>query len=45
MHDGLSLTMKDAIQRHGGQAAKVTQSYHALSGAEKQQLLDFLNSL
>jgi CxxC motif-containing protein (DUF1111 family) len=45
MHDGLSFTKQDAIQRHGGQAAGVTQRYNALSDAEKDLLLMFLDSL
>jgi CxxC motif-containing protein (DUF1111 family) len=45
MHDGLSLTKQDAIQRHAGQAAGVTKNYNALSDAEKSQLLAFLDSL
>ena len=45
MHDGLSFTKQDAIQRHGGQAASVTRSYNALSAAQKTQLLAFLDSL
>jgi CxxC motif-containing protein (DUF1111 family) len=45
MHDGLSFTKQDAIQRHAGQAVGVTQKYHALSDAEKSQLLAFLDSL
>jgi CxxC motif-containing protein (DUF1111 family) len=45
MHDGLSLTVEDAIQRHRGQASEAAHRYHALSGADKQQLLDFLDSL
>jgi CxxC motif-containing protein (DUF1111 family) len=45
MHDGLSMTKQDAIQRHAGQAANVTQKYNALSDAEKNQLLAFLSSL
>ena len=45
MHDGLSLTKQDAIQRHAGQAAGVTKNYNALSDTEKSQLLAFLNSL
>jgi CxxC motif-containing protein (DUF1111 family) len=45
MHDGLSLTKQDAIQRHAGQAADVTRNYNALSDAEKSQLLAFLDSL
>ena len=45
MHDGLSFTKQDAIQRHAGQAAGVTNKYKALSDAEKSQLLSFLDSL
>jgi CxxC motif-containing protein (DUF1111 family) len=45
MHDGLSFTKQDAIQRHAGQAASVTRSYNALSAAQKTQLLAFLDSL
>ena len=45
MHDGLSFTKQDAIQRHGGQATGVTSNYNALSAAEKTQLLAFLDSL
>ncbi len=45
MHDGLSFTKQDAIQRHGGQAAGVKKNYNALSDAEKNQLLAFLDSL
>lgn len=45
MHDGLSSTKQDAIQRHAGQAAGVTQNYNALSGTEKNRLLAFLDSL
>ena len=45
MHDGLSMTKRDAIQRHAGQAADVTNKFNALSDAEKNQLVAFLNSL
>ena len=45
MHDGLSLTKQDAIERHAGQASDVTKKYNALSDAEKRQLLAFLDSL
>jgi CxxC motif-containing protein (DUF1111 family) len=45
MHDGLSFTKQEAIQRHAGQAAGVTQRYNALSDAQKTQLLTFLDSL
>lgn len=45
MHDGLSLTVEDAIRRHGGQAEGVRMKYEALSAEQKRQLLAFLNSL
>jgi CxxC motif-containing protein (DUF1111 family) len=45
MHDGLSFTKQDAIERHAGQAAGVTAKYRALSEAERSQLLAFLDSL
>jgi CxxC motif-containing protein (DUF1111 family) len=45
MHDGLTFTLQDAIARHAGQAAVVTRAYNALSAAQKNQLLAFLNSL
>jgi CxxC motif-containing protein (DUF1111 family) len=45
MHDGLSFTKQDAIQRHGGQASGVTNNYNALSPEEKAQLLALLDSL
>jgi CxxC motif-containing protein (DUF1111 family) len=45
MHDGLSFTKQDAIQRHAGQAAGVTNNYNSLSEAEKNQLMTFLDSL
>jgi CxxC motif-containing protein (DUF1111 family) len=45
MHDGLSFTKQEAIQRHAGQAASVTAAYNALSEAQKKQVLAFLDSL
>jgi CxxC motif-containing protein (DUF1111 family) len=45
MHDGLSLTIEDAIQRHHGQAEGVRLKYEALSSEQKKQLLAFLKSL
>jgi CxxC motif-containing protein (DUF1111 family) len=45
MHDGLSLTLDDAIRRHKGQAEGVRLKYEALSDAQKKQLIAFLNSL
>ena len=45
MHDGLSFTKQEAIARHTGQAEAVTQKYDALSAADQQKLLGFLDSL
>jgi CxxC motif-containing protein (DUF1111 family) len=45
MHDGLSLTKRDAILRHGGQAARVVQEFKGLSETEATQLVAFLSSL
>ncbi len=45
MHDGLSFTGQEAILRHAGQAAGVTNKYKTLSPSQQAQLLKFLNSL
>jgi len=45
MHDLKSLTLEDAIERHGGEAAHVRHRFRALSPEQKQALLTFLNSL
>ncbi len=45
MHDGLSFTKQEAIQRHQGQAVGVTSKYNALSDAQRSQILAFLDSL
>ena len=45
MHDGLSFTKQEAIQRHAGQAADVTAQYNALSEVQRTELLAFLESL
>jgi CxxC motif-containing protein (DUF1111 family) len=45
MHDGLSLTIVDAIHRHGGQAEGVRLKFDALAEKQKKQLLAFLTSL
>jgi CxxC motif-containing protein (DUF1111 family) len=45
MHDGLSFTKQEAIQRHEGQAAPVRDSYNALTDEQKGQVIEFLNSL
>lgn len=45
MHDLLSATREDAILRHGGEAASVTNNFRGLTGRQKKQLLTFLDSL
>jgi CxxC motif-containing protein (DUF1111 family) len=45
LHDGSALTLMDAIQRHGGEAAAVTGTFNALSVTQKRQVLTFLLSL
>jgi CxxC motif-containing protein (DUF1111 family) len=45
MHDLVSLTLEDAIERHGGEARGVIGRYDGLTAAQKQQLLTFLKSL
>jgi CxxC motif-containing protein (DUF1111 family) len=45
MHDGQSLTIRNAINRHAGQAASSVASFNSLSVADDNALFTFLNSL
>lgn len=45
MHDGLSFTLDEAIQRHGGQAAEVRDAYNALPSSDQALIHAFLGSL
>lgn len=45
MHDGQSLTLNDAILRHGGEATLVKTLYLFLPQSQRNQILAFLNSL
>jgi CxxC motif-containing protein (DUF1111 family) len=45
MHDGLSLTVSDAIRRHGNQAYPAKHAYNKLTQKKRDDLLMFLNSL
>ncbi|MFL6234642.1 MAG: di-heme oxidoredictase family protein [Thermoanaerobaculia bacterium] len=45
MHDGQSLTIKDAILRHDGQAAPAVTAFKGLNDIDRKALFDFLNSL
>ncbi len=45
MHDGETLTLRDAIDRHGGEAKDARRRYSALSADEQEALLTFLRTL
>jgi CxxC motif-containing protein (DUF1111 family) len=45
MHDGLSFTLNEAIQRHGGQAADSVRQFNLLTETDKIRVIAFLNSL
>jgi CxxC motif-containing protein (DUF1111 family) len=45
MHDGLSFTKNEAIQRHAGQATNVTAAFNLLTDSQKDQIMAFLDSL
>jgi CxxC motif-containing protein (DUF1111 family) len=45
MHDLLSLTLGNAIERHRGEAEHVSRRFRELTEQEKQELFTFLNSL
>ena len=45
MHDGASVTLLDAILRHGGESTHVTEKFKKLKPSEKEALLEFLRSL
>lgn len=45
MHDGTSLTVLDAITRHGGEAKHVIQQFEKLKRPDQQAIIEFLKSL
>ena len=45
MHDLKSLTLENAIERHGGEAEHVRNRFRDLRPLEKQEIITFLNSL
>ena len=45
MHDGLSFTYYDAIERHAGQAASVVTQFNLLTDKDKANIYAFLGSL
>jgi CxxC motif-containing protein (DUF1111 family) len=45
MHDGASLTFRDAIVRHRGEASEVIERFHKLHKGDQEALIEFLKSL
>jgi CxxC motif-containing protein (DUF1111 family) len=45
MHDGASLTLRDAIQRHQGEAMHVSQKFEKLKREDQEAIIEFLKSL
>ncbi len=45
MHDGASLTLLDAITRHGGEAGHVIKRFEKLKRPEQNTIIEFLKSL
>jgi CxxC motif-containing protein (DUF1111 family) len=45
MHDGASLTVSAAIQRHGNQASTAKNNFNALSATNQQDVINFIFSL
>src|SRR3984893_14263536 len=45
MHDGTSLTLRDAIQRHHGEASHVSQQFEKLKREDQEAIIEFLKSL
>jgi CxxC motif-containing protein (DUF1111 family) len=45
MHDGLSLSVDDAILRHGGQALNARRAFEALRSSDQDKVVAFLMSL
>jgi CxxC motif-containing protein (DUF1111 family) len=45
MHDGASLTFRDAILRHRGEAADATKRFDKVSQADQDSIIEFLRSL
>jgi CxxC motif-containing protein (DUF1111 family) len=45
MHDGASLTLRDAILRHRGEANHVSQQFEKLKRQDQEAIIEFLKSL
>ena len=45
MHDGASITFREAILRHSGEAGHVTQQFEKLNKEDQEAIIEFLQSL
>jgi CxxC motif-containing protein (DUF1111 family) len=45
MHDGSSLTLREAILRHRGEAGHVSQQFEKLKREDQEAIIEFLKSL
>jgi CxxC motif-containing protein (DUF1111 family) len=45
MHDGESLTLRDAIRRHQGEASEVSRRFERLKKEDQDAIIEFLKSL
>jgi len=45
MHDGASLTLRDAIARHRGEASGVSRRFRKLTRSDQAAIIAFLQSL
>jgi CxxC motif-containing protein (DUF1111 family) len=45
MHDGASVTLRDAILRHAGEAEQATRAFRKLDARDQETVLEFLRSL
>ena len=45
LHDGRAETIAEAIELHDGQAAAARNAFNALTAAQQEQVVDFLNTI
>jgi CxxC motif-containing protein (DUF1111 family) len=45
LHDSASLTLRDAILRHHGEASHVSQQFDKLKREDQEAIIEFLKSL
>ena len=45
MHDGESVTLREAILRHRGEATHVSQRFEKLKKEDQEAIIEFLKSL